>query len=121
MADGNSHQVIIIGAGMSGLCMGIALLRRGIRDFVILEKSPAVGGTWYDCRRNLLVVIVVRVGHDRPHRRSGANVAGARYAVGRARGAWGMMAPMEVPRVIFLAPFKKNKSGLEEDHSCHPG
>ena len=48
MADGNSHQVIIIGAGMSGLCMGIALLRRGIRDFVILEKSPAVGGTWYD-------------------------------------------------------------------------
>lgn len=43
-----SHQVIIIGAGMSGLCMGIALLKRGIRDFVILDKSPAVGGTWYD-------------------------------------------------------------------------
>lgn len=47
-ADENSHQVIIIGAGMSGLCMGIALLKRGIRDFLILEKSPAVGGTWHD-------------------------------------------------------------------------
>lgn len=42
------HSVIIIGAGMSGLCMGIELRRRGIEDFLILEKSPAVGGTWHD-------------------------------------------------------------------------
>jgi cation diffusion facilitator CzcD-associated flavoprotein CzcO len=43
-----TQQVIIIGAGMSGLCMGIKLRERGIRDFLILEKSPAVGGTWHD-------------------------------------------------------------------------
>lgn len=43
-----TQQVIIIGAGMSGLCMGIKLRERGIRDFVILEKSSAVGGTWHD-------------------------------------------------------------------------
>jgi len=42
------HQVVIIGAGISGLCMGIKLRERGIRDFLILEKSPAVGGTWHD-------------------------------------------------------------------------
>lgn len=42
------HDVIIIGAGMSGLCMGIQLLRRGIENFLILEKSDDVGGTWLD-------------------------------------------------------------------------
>jgi len=42
------HEVVIIGAGMSGLCMAIKLRERGIRDFVILEKSPEVGGTWHD-------------------------------------------------------------------------
>lgn len=41
-------SVAIIGAGMSGLCMGIKLRERGIDDFVILEKSDGVGGTWYD-------------------------------------------------------------------------
>ncbi|WP_439100313.1 flavin-containing monooxygenase [Congregibacter sp.] len=47
-ANNSTHQVVIIGAGMSGLCMGIKLRERGITDFVILEKSPQVGGTWYD-------------------------------------------------------------------------
>ena len=42
------HDVAIIGAGMSGICMGIQLRKRGITDFVILEKSPDVGGTWHD-------------------------------------------------------------------------
>ncbi|MDP5069824.1 MAG: 4-hydroxyacetophenone monooxygenase, partial [Congregibacter sp.] len=28
--------------------MGIKLRERGIRNFVILEKSPEVGGTWHD-------------------------------------------------------------------------
>ncbi len=42
------HDVIVIGAGMSGLCMGIKLLKRGIEDFLILEKSDDVGGTWLD-------------------------------------------------------------------------
>lgn len=43
-----THDALIIGAGMSGLCMGIRLARRGIRDFLILEKSPDIGGTWHD-------------------------------------------------------------------------
>lgn len=41
-------DVAIIGAGMSGLCMGIKLRERGIDNFVILEKSQGVGGTWFD-------------------------------------------------------------------------
>ncbi len=38
----------MIGAGLSGLGMGIALRRAGIEDFVILERAGDVGGTWRD-------------------------------------------------------------------------
>ncbi len=38
----------IIGAGLSGIGMGIALRRAGIDDFVILERADDVGGTWRD-------------------------------------------------------------------------
>jgi cation diffusion facilitator CzcD-associated flavoprotein CzcO/acetyl esterase/lipase len=44
----STHEVVILGAGMSGLCMGIQLQRAGIHDFVILEKQPGLGGTWWD-------------------------------------------------------------------------
>jgi 4-hydroxyacetophenone monooxygenase len=40
-------EVVIIGAGMSGLYAGIQLRQAGI-PFVILEKNDAVGGTWYE-------------------------------------------------------------------------
>ena len=55
--SGNHHDaadisvdVLIVGAGFSGICMGIKLLEAGMRDFLLLEKSPDVGGTWYENR-----------------------------------------------------------------------
>ncbi len=42
------YQCLVIGAGMSGICIGVELRRRGINDFLILESSPGVGGTWHD-------------------------------------------------------------------------
>ena len=42
------HEVVILGAGMSGLCMAIQLQRAGLHNFVILEKQPGLGGTWWD-------------------------------------------------------------------------
>lgn len=40
--------VVIIGGGISGICVAIDLLKKNnCRDFVILEKSAGVGGTWY--------------------------------------------------------------------------
>ncbi len=39
-------RVIIIGAGMSGILMGIRLLEAGIEDFIIYEKKEKIGGTW---------------------------------------------------------------------------
>ena len=39
-------RVVIVGAGMSGMLMGIQLKRAGIEDFTIYEKAGDVGGTW---------------------------------------------------------------------------
>jgi len=41
-----TRRVVIIGGGFSGLGVAIELLRRGIRDFVVLEKADQLGGTW---------------------------------------------------------------------------
>jgi cation diffusion facilitator CzcD-associated flavoprotein CzcO len=41
-------HVAIIGAGHSGLCMGMKLKQAGVQDFVILEKAATLGGTWRD-------------------------------------------------------------------------
>ena len=45
-----SLDVLIVGAGFSGLCMGIKLLEVGRKDFLIIEKSGEVGGTWWENR-----------------------------------------------------------------------
>jgi len=47
---GGSPRIAILGAGPGGLCMGIRLLEAGFGDFVLLEKSGGVGGTWYHNR-----------------------------------------------------------------------
>ena len=47
LAPGVDVQVVIIGAGMSGLVAGHRLQQAGI-PFVILEKNDDVGGTWLE-------------------------------------------------------------------------
>lgn len=41
-------QIAIVGAGMSGLLMGMRLRAAGIESFAIYEKADRVGGTWRD-------------------------------------------------------------------------
>ncbi len=41
-------RMVIIGSGFSGIGMAIRLRQQGITDFVILERAPALGGTWRD-------------------------------------------------------------------------
>jgi cation diffusion facilitator CzcD-associated flavoprotein CzcO len=41
-------EVIVVGAGFSGIGLGIQLRRRGIDSFVILERADDVGGSWRD-------------------------------------------------------------------------
>ncbi|SFM12982.1 flavin-containing monooxygenase [Marinobacter zhejiangensis] len=43
-----THDVIIIGAGVSGIGAGIRLLAAGIDNIAILEKAADLGGTWRD-------------------------------------------------------------------------
>ena len=40
-------EVLIIGAGVSGICLGSKLQAAGVK-YTILEKNPALGGTWYE-------------------------------------------------------------------------
>ena len=44
------QQITIAGAGPGGMCAGIKLLQAGSEDFVILERSGRVGGTWANAR-----------------------------------------------------------------------
>jgi len=46
LASGPDHEIAIIGAGLSGIGMAIALRRAGIESFVIFERAADVGGTW---------------------------------------------------------------------------
>lgn len=42
-----SPRIAIIGAGMSGIAMGVELTEAGFDDFVILEKGSRAGGVWH--------------------------------------------------------------------------
>lgn len=42
------HRVIVIGAGISGVGLGVRLLEDGIDDFMICERNDSVGGTWFE-------------------------------------------------------------------------
>jgi cyclohexanone monooxygenase len=44
------RRIGIIGAGPGGICAGIKLKAAGYDDFMIIEKSAGVGGTWYNTR-----------------------------------------------------------------------
>src|SRR5258708_16829586 len=40
-------DVLIVGAGFSGLGMAIKLLAAGTTSFLVIEKADDIGGTWY--------------------------------------------------------------------------
>ncbi|MBB3038844.1 flavin-containing monooxygenase [Hoyosella altamirensis] len=42
------YDVLIIGAGISGIGAAITLARKGIANFAVLEKGDTLGGTWRD-------------------------------------------------------------------------
>lgn len=48
MPDKNIHDTLIVGAGFTGIGAAIKLRQAGVDDFVILERSSQVGGTWRD-------------------------------------------------------------------------
>ncbi|KAJ6548132.1 hypothetical protein DFH09DRAFT_628944 [Mycena vulgaris] len=41
-------HVVVIGAGIGGMTMAIALKRMGFSNFTVIEKASEVGGTWRD-------------------------------------------------------------------------
>jgi 4-hydroxyacetophenone monooxygenase len=47
LAPGTTFEVVIVGAGMSGLLAAHRLAQAGV-PFVVIEKNSGVGGTWFD-------------------------------------------------------------------------
>ncbi|MCZ0984925.1 flavin-containing monooxygenase [Streptomyces diastatochromogenes] len=47
-SDRQDVEVVVIGAGLSGVAALVALRRAGFEDIVALEKSGRLGGTWRD-------------------------------------------------------------------------
>jgi cation diffusion facilitator CzcD-associated flavoprotein CzcO len=47
MSNAGRRRVAVIGAGPGGICMSIKLRDAGIDDFVMFEKAPGIGGTWW--------------------------------------------------------------------------
>jgi cation diffusion facilitator CzcD-associated flavoprotein CzcO len=41
------HEVVVIGAGFSGIGAAIKLQQAGFPDFVVLDEADGVGGTWH--------------------------------------------------------------------------
>jgi len=46
--DIQCFETVIIGTGFSGLLAGIRLKKNNLNDFVLLERSADIGGTWRD-------------------------------------------------------------------------
>jgi cation diffusion facilitator CzcD-associated flavoprotein CzcO len=42
-----SVEVLVVGAGVAGTCAGVTMRRAGVEDFVIIDRAPEFGGTWY--------------------------------------------------------------------------
>ncbi|WP_280466456.1 flavin-containing monooxygenase [Nocardia brasiliensis] len=51
MSENNSiapqYEVVVIGAGIGGICAGVKLQEIGIDDFLIVDRVGGLGGTWY--------------------------------------------------------------------------
>ena len=40
-------RIIVVGTGLSGICMGMRLMAAGYDDLILLEKADRCGGTWH--------------------------------------------------------------------------
>ncbi|MEV0247435.1 NAD(P)/FAD-dependent oxidoreductase [Nocardia sp. NPDC050712] len=46
-AEQPQHEVVVIGAGIGGICAGVKLQEIGIENFLIIDRVGGLGGTWY--------------------------------------------------------------------------
>lgn len=72
---GRTYQVVIIGSGFGGQIAAMSLLKRGNKDFCILERRDFMGGTW--CQNTYPGAAV--------------DVPSPLYSIARERFAWSQM------------------------------
>lgn len=44
----SQRRIVIVGAGIGGICAAIRLSQAGHRDIVVLDRADRIGGTWRD-------------------------------------------------------------------------
>ena len=44
------HEIVVVGAGFSGIGLGIQLKKAGFEDFRILDAADGIGGVWHHNR-----------------------------------------------------------------------
>ncbi|HEX4110126.1 MAG TPA: NAD(P)/FAD-dependent oxidoreductase [Solirubrobacteraceae bacterium] len=42
------YRVVIVGAGFAGVGLGVRLAQAGIDDYLVCERNPSTGGTWFE-------------------------------------------------------------------------
>ncbi len=47
MSTAVDHEIVVIGAGFSGIGAAIKLTEAGYSDFVVLDEADGIGGTWH--------------------------------------------------------------------------
>ncbi|HEY7892080.1 MAG TPA: NAD(P)/FAD-dependent oxidoreductase [Solirubrobacteraceae bacterium] len=47
MAVTRTEKIVIVGGGFGGITAAIELQKHGFRDLTLLERAPALGGTWF--------------------------------------------------------------------------
>ncbi|MEV6279681.1 NAD(P)/FAD-dependent oxidoreductase [Nocardia sp. NPDC051832] len=45
-AESPHYEVVVIGAGIGGICAGVKLQEIGVDDFLIVDRIAGLGGTW---------------------------------------------------------------------------
>ncbi len=79
------HEVVVIGAGFSGIGASIRLADAGIDDHVLLEEGDDVGGTWYWNRYPGVAVDIPSFSYQFSFEREHRLVAGLRVGGGALR------------------------------------
>ncbi|CAK5263901.1 unnamed protein product [Mycena citricolor] len=122
----NDPDVLIIGAGFSGLAMAIQLKKRGMTNFLIVEKGGDVGGTWrshtYPPEIQAYLVSLAGRYQLRPRILFDTRVDGAewlpderRYLVNLSRGGVLKTRVLICAMGFFDTPRTPNCPGVEDD------